>query len=227
MKIVLLGLIWSVNLFASSVSELSFGSCWVKEGGEEFKFSSFKEEISRTLHEDDLMEFLERFDQNYSDLLKSSKKEVEGFLHCGSYGSSIVLNLLHEGRNRFCLWFGQTDGVMKLISAGSLPAHKDGPCLGEVFGSYLLRFNSEVVSSKEMSEKMWPYFKGRLLEIRPIGSSMLSIKMRREFYLQGSESMNLLDEFKEKNSEVISVEPSRYNTINGEFYPIKIFSVSF
>lgn len=161
----------------ANVQTLSEGACWYEEG-EYLKVASFNDRESLFISRDDI-------ESQVAELLNLSKKNIaltsDLSLHCGGYGSSLVVKTKINERP-VCLWVKFVKGKLIQRSLGGLePGHTEGDlCDGYKWGELIVGVKTtdqkavlesqqnasmiksvSIISGKTLKVTLLPQFHGR------------------------------------------------------------------
>lgn len=133
----------AINLKADDVTvqTLSQGACWYEQT-DLLKVVSFNDRESIVLNRDDV--------ESQVEMLLNQKKKVKAIttdlaLHCGGYGSSLVIKSEIDNRP-MCLWIKFNKGKLEVRSLGGLEVTKADLCDGYKWGEL-------IVGAKSLEQK--------------------------------------------------------------------------
>lgn len=196
-------LVFASNLLAedTNVQSLSEGACWYEEG-EFLKIASFNDRES-------LLSTRDEIESQVEDLFGAQKrkkaKTSDLSLHCGGYGSSLVVKTEVNERPA-CLWLKLNKGKLEVRSLGGLETTKSGLCDGYKWGELIVGLKSLDQKSQLESGALRQMIKS----ITVVSGTTLKVLLKDEFH--GKEEM-VLEEFKKEL-------PLRYVELNFYQHPV-------
>ena len=183
--IIALTLAFSVQAEDLMLQSLGQGACWVEEGPESLKIASFNDRESMLTSREDIQWQVEELVESKKTKAKSLFNDLN--LHCGGYGSSLVVKA--EVNNLpVCLWLKMNKGNFEIRSLGGLELSKNtnNLCDGYKWEELIVGVKSEaqhvvlqgdfpemiksvsVVSGTTLKVVLTPEFRGRELEAQNI-----------------------------------------------------------
>lgn len=121
---------------------ISNGSCWLSRDEFNLKYASFNEKLAfnrsfELVNE----EMLELINKQFPFMAQVTLAPQDFSLHCGGYGSSIVVKL-DSDQGRFCLWTKVVNNQLAIRSFGSVDSKdKREFCHGRKWGELILGMN--------------------------------------------------------------------------------------
>ena len=166
----------------TSVQTLSEGACWYEQG-EVLRLASFNDKESVAISRDEI-EFQVEGLLGMKKGLKPLTSELA--LHCGGYGSSLVIKTEFENRP-VCLWVKFNKGRLAIRSLGGLEETKSELCDGYKWGEL-------IVGAKDISQKALletESFHSMIKSVSVISGTTLKVVLHESFY--GREAIAMKD----------------------------------
>jgi hypothetical protein len=162
------------------VQSLSQGACWF-ESGELLKLSSFNDKETLLTSKEEIDSTL---DEMLNSKQKSRNRSSEVMLHCGGYGSSLIVKTKVNDRAA-CVWLRVEKGELKIRSVGGLENTKGDLCDGYKWGELIVGIkNSEQLEALK-SESFRPLVKS----VMAISKSTLKIVLNEDYIGRENEAM--------------------------------------
>ena len=222
----LLSLIFLASINASAIDKIvdsiSEGSCWLDldEGRNIVKVASFNDAKSYNI--DSL--FMDKVSSNLRVLLESDEflpTKLKLSVHCGAYGSSVVLNFVHENK-RYCSWVNPSADQIKIRSFGETNSSDTQSCDGFKVGEYLIALSSDRSLQDEFLSFLTEVkYSGLIKSYEVISSKYIKIEVEEELSEKEAE---LIRGIKNHHS-VKRVERNNFYHPVGEFKFLNIFSI--
>jgi hypothetical protein len=211
---IILGITLSVfftgNVLAEEtmVQSLSQGACWYEQG-EFLRVASFNEKEAIVLSRDEIELQIEALLS-----LKRKHKPASGdlVLHCGGYGSSLVVKTVVDNLP-VCLWLKSEKGQLSIRSFGGLEITKSDLCDGYRWGELIVGIKS--VEQKEMLQS--ESFRSIVKSVTIVSSSTVKVTLSPEYKGREIEAMNEL----KKQIDLKYIELNFYQHPVGEAAVIK------
>lgn len=191
MQATMLSIIFSTSVSAadaSRVQTLSEGACWYEQG-EMIKIASFNDNSFLQVTREELEWQVENL-LNTEKKNKSNKLDLS--LHCGGYGSSLVIKTIVDNRLT-CLWLKYNNGLISLRSIGGLEDIKNDICDGYKWGELIVGLKS--IDQKSLLES--PQLHSMIQAVSVISGTTLKLKLHPEYY--GKENF-VIEELKKQMS---------------------------
>jgi hypothetical protein len=169
----------------ANVQVLSEGACWYEQG-EFLKVASFNDRESLFISRDDI-------DQQVFELLNSSKKKraktFDLSLHCGGYGSSLVVKTEFDHKPA-CLWLKFVKGKLIMRSLGGLEATstEGDTCDGYKWGELIVGVKTH--DQKELLQS--EHFLSMIKSVSTISGTTLKVTLQPQFHGREVEVMSEL-----------------------------------
>ena len=173
---------------ATNVQTLSEGACWYEQG-ENIKIVSFNDGESLSMNREELDSQIE----NLVNIDKKNKLQNDNLsLHCGGYGSSLVIKTVIESRPA-CLWVKFNKGKLSVRSFGGLEDSKSDLCDGYKWGELIVGVKSNEQKVLLESE----HLHSMIESVKVISGSTLKINLHPEYY---GKELFVMDELKKQMS---------------------------
>ncbi|MBC7427060.1 MAG: hypothetical protein H7336_00520 [Bacteriovorax sp.] len=190
-----------------NVQTLSEGACWL-ESGDMVKVASFNDKESALLSRDEI-------EMQVEGLLGGKKNKAitsDLTLHCGGYGSSLVIKSEMDGKP-ICLWVKFNKGRLALRSLGGLENSKGDVCDGYKWGELIIGIKTPEQKALLESE----HFHGMVKAVSVVSGTTLKITLDKSY--DGRE-MDAMAELK-KQMELRYIELNLFQHPVGEAAAIK------
>lgn len=190
MLVMPLSLLFSVGVWAedANVQTLSEGACWYEQG-EILKIASFNDRESLLMTRDEV-------ELQIESLIKGEKKNKaitsDLTLHCGGYGSSLVIKTEIDNRPA-CLWVKFNKGKFSIRSQGGLEHAKNDLCDGYKWGELIVGVKS--IDQKALLEA--EHFHSMIKSVSVVSGTTLKVSLHPEYY---GKEMLVMDELKKQIS---------------------------
>ncbi len=187
----------------TSVQSLSEGACWYQEG-EFLKVSSFNDRESILISRDEI-------ESQVGTLLNGDgKKKVKAItsdltLHCGGYGSSLVIKSEVDTKP-ICMWTKFNKGKLEIRSLGGLENSKSELCDGYKWGELIVGIKTS--DQKELLES--EHFHGIIKSVRVVNGATLKLVLIDSYI---GREMEVMTELKKQIS-------LRYIELNSYQHPV-------
>ena len=173
---------------ATNVQTLSEGACWFEQG-EIIKIASFNDGES-------LLMTREEINSQIESLLGGQKKNIisnnDLTLHCGGYGSSLVIKTVVDNRPT-CMWLKLNKGNLSLRSIGGVEDLKSELCDGHKFGELIVGVKSTDQKILLESEN----FYSMIQSVNVISGTTLKVNLHPDYY---GKELFVMDELKKQMS---------------------------
>lgn len=190
------------------VQSVGQGACWVEESTELLKIASFNDRESLLTSRDDIEWQVEEL---LSTKKKSKAQTSDLNLHCGGYGSSLVLKA--EVNNLpVCLWLKLSKGRLEIRSMGGLEVSKDNLCDGYKWQELIVGVKN--LAQKELLENN---YKNMIQAVTVVSGATLKVVLTPEFKGREAEAQAIL----KKSLDLKYVELNLYQHPVGEVLPLK------
>lgn len=226
-NVMILGLmIFSLSIFSqekNTIEQLAHDSCWFSVGEEQINIASFNEGTSHKLGASEFARVYEEYESQLQKFNLSLKgREFELFLHCGGYGSSLVLNF-HGEDEGVCFWNQITKGSrINLAHFGYLYPNSKGFCHGMRPGKLI----AQVRSKEAMNDTLAEIGKGKLghfiKEMRSVGSNTVIFELNEEYRFQVKKVLEEFQNLTVDQGPLKSIEPEHFYHPTGEFKKINL-----
>ncbi len=189
-----------------NVQSLSQGSCWYEEG-EILKIASFNDKESVLLSREEI-------EYQVDEILNSGaekKQKLKGLdltLHCGGYGSSLVVKTDTQ-----CVWLKFNKGQLEARSIGGVENSKSDLCDGYKWGELIVGLRASAQKEKLLSD----YFQSMIKSVHVVSGLTLKVVLQDEY--RGREDM-VMEELK-KQLDLKYVEYNMYQHPVGEAATLK------
>ncbi|NOT77716.1 MAG: hypothetical protein HOP07_01790 [Bacteriovoracaceae bacterium] len=159
-----------------TVQSLSDGACWLEENEntDSLKIASFNDKETLLINKEDMsIKVSELLVKGLSSPLVLSERS----LHCGAYGSSIVMKLDYQGRAA-CLWLKIKKGQLEVRSLGGLEPTKSQLCDGYKWGELIIGLKSSLQKNELISHFMHNTFSN----VAVVSTNLIKVTLREEFF---------------------------------------------
>lgn len=126
--------------FALEVKSVAGGSCWVQELEDSIKIASFNNSLSTNLSNPILGQLIGEVSSK--DQLVGPSGNNQFFVHCGSFGARLVMNL-ESKQGRVCVWANFDESGIESHEVGYLKKSELGACDGYLKNEFLLGLTSD------------------------------------------------------------------------------------
>jgi len=167
----------------ANVQTLSEGACWYEQG-EFLKVASFNDRESLFISRDDIESQVEGL---LNQKKKSKSLTSDLTLHCGGYGSSLVIKTEVDYRP-VCLWVKFTKGKLVLRSVGGLEDTRGSVCDGYKWGELIVGVKS--LEQKTILES--DHFTSMIKSVSTISGTTLKVTLLPQFHGKEVEVMGEL-----------------------------------
>ncbi|MBC7713885.1 MAG: hypothetical protein H7177_11130 [Rhizobacter sp.] len=191
----------------TNVQSLSEGACWYEQG-EMVKIASFNDRESALISRDEI-------EMQVEGLLSGKKNKAitsDLTLHCGGYGSSLVIKSEMDGKP-ICLWVKFNKGKLAVRSLGGLESSKVDVCDGYKWGELIVGLKS--IDQKALLES--GHFHGMIKSVSVISGTTLKIVLDESYVGKEVDAMAEL----KKQIELRYIELNLYQHPVGEAAAIK------
>lgn len=193
------------------IQSIAQGACWVEEGPESLKIASFNDRESLLTSRDDIGWQVEEL---VSENKKNKAQTSDLNLHCGGYGSSLVVKA-EVNSLPVCLWLKLNKGKLEIRSMGGLEVSKnskDNLCDGYKWQELIVGVKS--LAQKELLENN---YKDMIKTITVVSGATLKVVLTPEFKGREAEAQEILS----KSLDLKYVELNLYQHPVGEVLPLK------
>lgn len=183
-----------------TVQSLSDGACWLEENEntDSLKIASFNDKETLLINKEDMsIKVSELLAIGSSSPLVMSDRSI----HCGAYGSSIVMKLDYQGRPA-CLWLKIKKGQLVVKSLGGLEPTKSQLCDGYVWGELIIGLKTSVQKNELISHFMHNIF----ISVVDVSTNLIKVNLKEEFF---GKELEVLERIKKE----IDVKYIELNTI--------------
>ena len=213
----------SLSQEKNSIEKLNHDSCWFSVGEDQISIASFNEGTAHKLGASEFSQVYEEYESQLQKFNLSLKgREFELFLHCGGYGSSLVLNFQGENEG-VCFWNQITKGNrINLAHLGYLYPDSKGFCHGMKPGKIIGQVRDKNAINDTLSEIRKGQVGHFIKEMRSIGTSTIIFELNEEYRFQ---IKKVMDEFKsliDDQGPLKSIEAENYYHPAGEFKKINL-----
>lgn len=170
LSLILVSTAWSADTLVQTLSE---GACWFEQG-EVTKIVSFNDSESLSMTRDEVESELESL-LNIEKKQKSITSDLT--LHCGGYGSSLVIKTVIDNRPA-CLWLKFNKGKFSVRSLGGLEHSTNDLCDGYKWGELIVGLKS--FDQKSLLESK--SFQSMIQSVNVISGLTLKINLRPEYH---------------------------------------------
>ena len=194
----------------TTVQSLSEGACWYQEG-EVLKVSSFNDRESILISRDEIEYQVEAL------LNGDGKKKVKAItsdltLHCGGYGSSLVIKSEVDTKP-ICMWVKFNKGKLELRSLGGLENSKSELCDGYKWGELIVGIKTPDQKALLESEQ----FYGMIKSVSVVSGTTLKLTLNESYIGREIEAMSEL----KKQISLRYIELNSYQHPVGEAAALK------
>lgn len=198
------------------VGSLADGSCWY-ENKESVKIASFNDKSVFNANRAQLESDIEKLLGKTIDHVKPA--DLELFLHCGGYGSSLVAKVSKDGMN-YCLWAKFEKGALALRSLGVIPLDRKNAnelCDGHIPGEFILGNNSEELIL-DLQLAKWS---GMIKSVSKVSEKTFKVSLTSEYFYREQEVIDQITENDFGKNFVRFIEFNDYQHPIGEFVRLK------
>lgn len=213
--IILLGIIYSFNVFARDIGvvELGDGACWLRSAKEQIHFASFndKTSLATTLK---LIDFTNQslIQEKLELTKKASYLALSYAFHCSGIGASIVVKSKFDDLS-YCSWLYVREGKIQARNIGLILDEKEDQslCEGVAPLEFLVGFKT-LEAAEEFSE-----FNSYIAKRTMISKTLMKVSLKREYL---GKEQSILEELR-KGLGVKFVEFNNYQYPIGESVELK------
>jgi hypothetical protein len=219
-------LVFSFSSFSQNqldIEQLAHNSCWFSAEEDSINIASFNDGTSHKLGAHEFGQVYEEYESQLQKFNLSLKgRDFELFIHCGGYGSSLVINFQGEDEG-VCFWNQITkDNRINMAHLGYMYPNSKGFCHGMRPGKLIGLIkdpNSKAGTLNEIQKGPLGQF---IKEMRSIGSRTIVFDLNEEYRFQIKKVIEEFQELIGDDGPFKSIEPDNYYHPVGEFKKINL-----